>query len=384
MSGWRWNMFDLVMVMMQLFDMILEHFLAVDGDGHSTSGNMSFMRLLRILRIVRIVRIVRVLRYVSELRAMVTSILSSCRSLLWTLILVLLFTYVVSVYFTSLVADRSESLDNAEVKRYYGSLMSTLFSLFKALTNGVDWGDLAEPLMDEISPHIGFVFALYMCFAVVCIMNVITAIFVESSLLRAEEDKESQSLQQLQSVFHATDIDCNGKITRGELSNALREHKLAESIDIGLNDASALFDLLDVDNTGEVDSEEFVLGCLRIRGAVRGIDMANVMYFNKRIAALWADRLDTIDETLENILEVLQGTSSTASGSLVSNRKHRFRSADLRQVVATWSDLKKIGDRRVQEADDSEAVEARDARVCNIIRGSQGRLSHRLVDRLRG
>merc|ERR1712007_337339 len=148
------------------------------------------------------------------------------------LVLVLLFTYVVSVYLVNVIADRTESLRNAKVQEYYGSLLTTLFSLFQAVTGGLDWGDLAMPLMNEISPFTGFVLALYMCFAVLCIMNVITSIFVESSLQRAAEDKENVYLQQLQSVFHATDIDRNGKITREELSNALCNHGLAESIDV--------------------------------------------------------------------------------------------------------------------------------------------------------
>mmetsp|Transcript_40021 Transcript_40021/g.110202 ORF Transcript_40021/g.110202 Transcript_40021/m.110202 type:complete len:657 (+) Transcript_40021:72-2042(+) len=318
MPGWGWNLFDFVMVIMQLLDAILAHYLVVDGDENSTSGNFSFMRLLRILRIVRIVRVVRVFRYVSELRAMVSSILSSCKPLVWVMALVLLFSFAISVYLASLVADRGESLENVAVKKYYRSLMITLFSLFQAVTGGIDWGDLATPLMAEISPLVAIVFTLYMSFAVLCILNVITSIFVQTALNRAEEDNETRHFDLLRSVVRAADIDRNGKISREDFSKAIRNEGLAEKLDLRLCDASAMFDLLDVDNSGQVDLDEFVFVCIRIKGANRGIDMASLMYFNKRIAVWWADRIDAMEKDLGNILNLLGSSPPTARGSSVS------------------------------------------------------------------
>jgi len=162
----------------------------------------------------------------------------------------------------------------------------------------------------------------------------------------------------LESVFTEADVDNNGKITWDEFSNAMRKHNLIESMGIGLSDASALFTLLDVDNSGEIEADEFVLGCFRIKTANRGIDMANLMYFNKRIAAWWADRLDDMDEALDSILDLLQSTALVPRGSVNScldRRSEQRVSFDLRHVVATWSDLQHVGDQKVHEILSSEA-----------------------------
>jgi len=360
-SGRGWNVFDTVVVILQLLDMTLQHDPASDEGSNTKSDLVSFVSILRILRFARLALIVRVLRYSSELRTMLTLILSSCRALLWTLALVFFFIYVVSVYLTNLVANHGEIVDNAVVQEYYGSLLTTIFSLFRAVTGGVTWGDLVKPLMEEISPYIGFVFVLYIGFVVLCIMNVVTGVFVETSLRRAEADKESGFLRLLESSFQKADVDGNGTITSDEFLCAFSENSFAESMNVGPSDAAAIFDLLDVDESGEVDIEEFVLGCLRIRGECRGLDMASLMYFNKRIAAWWAERLDAVDEALGSISYLIRANLSTAGGSLAGrcwNNKKRKHS-NIRSSIVTWSDIRKVGKQRVREIRATEARKKR-------------------------
>merc|ERR1719464_1819812 len=88
--------------------------LANSSDHERSQQNFSFMRILRILRIIRIVRLVRVLRLISELRTIITSIASSMKHLLWTIVLLLLVIYMVSVYLTQLVLDYRISNKDAD------------------------------------------------------------------------------------------------------------------------------------------------------------------------------------------------------------------------------------------------------------------------------
>merc|ERR1719235_3060013 len=53
-----------------------------------------------------------------------------------------------------------------------------MFSLFQAITGGRDWNELSDPLVD-IHPVLGFLFAMYIAFAVLCVLNVVTGVFVE-------------------------------------------------------------------------------------------------------------------------------------------------------------------------------------------------------------
>merc|ERR1711862_993694 len=50
-----------------------------------------------------------------------------------------------------------------------------------------------------------------------------------------------------------------------------------------ITEAHGLFRLLDIDNSGQVSIAEFVLGCLRLRGSARNVDVATLLYENKRM-----------------------------------------------------------------------------------------------------
>merc|ERR1719321_1048174 len=55
-----------------------------------------------------------------------------------------------------------------------------------------------------------------------------------------------------------------------------------ESVDLDVAEAKGLFKLLDRNGNGVVEAEEFVLGCLRLRGNAKAIDLATLMYENRR------------------------------------------------------------------------------------------------------
>ena len=46
-----------------------------------------------------------------------------------------------------------------------------------------------------------------------------------------------------------------------------------ESLGLDIWDAWSFFKLLDLDAGGEVEIDEFLMGCLRLRGAARAIDV---------------------------------------------------------------------------------------------------------------
>jgi len=351
MLDWKWNVFDTVIVTMQLLEVVLEPVLGGEED-RSMPSNFNFMRILRILRLVRIVRLVRVLRYVQELRTMVASIASSCKSLLWTIVLVVLLIYVIGVYLTNLVADHAqrnpEILHRSDTKQYYGSLLRTTLSLFEAMTGGVDWDAPMRPLVEEISPLLAIVFSLYVTFAVLCMMNVITGIFVESALATARADKEKEIRRQIGAAFASACSEMPGKLTWQEFSDALTDPKIVEcfnSMEIDTSEAMGLFALLDTDSSGHVDKDELVMSCCQLRRQARAIDLATLTYFNKRVSPLWVQLMGSI---------AAPGGGSPAceecdiGSGRVSPIETRVSTGEL-HLPATWADLKAEGDRRVSE-----------------------------------
>jgi hypothetical protein len=49
----------------------------------------------------------------------------------------------------------------------------------------------------------------------------------------------------------------------------------------------ALFDLLDIDCSGSLSVDEFLLGCMRLKGHAKSVDIASIMVENKRMMQWW-------------------------------------------------------------------------------------------------
>eukprot|EP00929_Paragymnodinium_shiwhaense_P051451 TRINITY_DN25890_c0_g2_i1.p1 TRINITY_DN25890_c0_g2~~TRINITY_DN25890_c0_g2_i1.p1 ORF type:complete len:1165 (-),score=239.14 TRINITY_DN25890_c0_g2_i1:263-3757(-) len=312
MPEWKWNIFDITVVCLQLSEEILALF--TGSAREEKVGNLNFIRVLRVLRLARIIRVFRLLRYLQELRAMLLSIVSSLRSLCWTICLLLFLIYILSVYVTQLIADTSVARPNildpeiSELPRYFGSLPACVLSLFQAMTGGVDWNDLNDPLATLVSPHLTIVLCAYIAFAVFAMMNVVTGVFVESALATAKEDRESEVRAQVRRLFRMSDTDDDGKITWEEFTYQLTMpgmDKYFSALDIDIGEARGLFLLLDTDESGEVDMEEFVLGCLRLRGPAKAIDLATLMYFSKRSLVWSVERQESLSDRQERGFEVM-------------------------------------------------------------------------------
>ena len=178
-AEWKWNLFDSVVVGLQIIDIVSTIAVGPDANVSSETGNLSFMRIIRLMRLLRILRLMRLLRFVQELRSMVMSIAASLKSLMWTIILLAFLMYGVGVCLTQMIADRGLEeprimVLSPDLKSYYGSLPEALVSLFQGITGGIDWNDLLEPLEEQISPWLAVVFVLYIAFAVLAMMNVVT------------------------------------------------------------------------------------------------------------------------------------------------------------------------------------------------------------------
>merc|ERR1712151_215810 len=115
-------------------------------------------------------------------------------------------------------------------------------------------------------------------------------------------------MNQVRRLFSLADKDASGTITWEEFMKQLDEpdmEKYFTSLDIDASEARGLFLLLDTDESGHIDSDEFMQGCLRLRGPAKAIDLATLMYFNKRLINWFRDRFQSFDECLDSIEESL-------------------------------------------------------------------------------
>lgn len=283
--GKWWNIFDTVIVVFQLLDEFTKLVLPEDSD---ISGFIKNIGVLRLLRLAKILRLVRMVRLINELRSMVYLIMASMWSFFWTLTLLTLMMFCVAVYFTEIAGDLARDWDlegdttsSKQVRASWGSVSRSMLSLFQAITGGEDWAKFIY-VFGEGHVYIinTLIFSVYIAFATLVMLNLVTGVFVEGAQRIIREDKDNDLVRQVCKMFTEADDNNDHAITLDEFNEQIDSpHMVAyfQSVDLDKNQAGDLFQLLDTDGSGTLTVEEFVRGCMRLKGPARSVDMSTVV-----------------------------------------------------------------------------------------------------------
>lgn len=283
-----WNLFDVFIVLLGVIESILT--IADSGSG-SVIHNLSMLRLLRLLRIVRVLRIIRVMRFFRELRMMVFSILGSLRALLWLVILLIMVFYVFGVTITegATVYGRENGL-TGDLKTHFGTLFRTLLTLYKAMSSGINWGEMVPPLQ-TLPQGYWQVYVVYITFSIFVVVNVATAVFVETALQSAQVDKEvliseekfvqEERFMMIHTLFEELDVSGSGFIRLPDFERRLLNPDVESyfnALGLDITYARTLFLLLDLDQNGVVDIDEFIFGVRRLKSEAKSLDLGILQY----------------------------------------------------------------------------------------------------------
>jgi len=226
------------------------------------------------------------------LRVMAMMIVSSLQSLLWLMVLLIMLLYVVAIVVTQGATEYlrqgggefSEAMDSQ-----FGSLWSTMYTLFKCMCGGVSWGESADPLLNYNLMYF-LVFLVYIFFALFSFVNIVTGVFVDSAIQTADRDRsivvekqrkhKEAMIKNLLVVLEEIDTDSSGTLTVQELMQAFNNQHLANffaHLNIEMRDMRQLMYLLDEDGNGSIDIVEFVDGLQACCGAARSLDISILM-----------------------------------------------------------------------------------------------------------
>lgn len=311
---WHWGWFDLFIVGSSCVELTMTTLMGMGlGADLHWELNLSEMRLARVVRVTRVLRILRlprIIRYVAALKTLLFSIFVTLRALMWSLVLILLIVYVFSILFTRTFLDYKDSLEPA-VREYgevwWGDLFSSMMSLFKAITGGVSWHECSQSLL-RIHPLYELLFGCYIAFTVFAVLNVVTGVFCQSAITAAERDPDLIALtlqnsreaaeKQMTELFESLDVDGSGQLTIAELEELIDDNVIqARFMALGLHvtDAWSLFKLIDTDKSDVIDLEEFVLGCMQLRGSASTLDIAKMTYDTQWIMKKMIDLMTKLD-----------------------------------------------------------------------------------------
>lgn len=293
-----WNLFDFFLVSTSVFELFVQ-WMEGDDIGIDPTDKLSNIRLVRIVRIsrlLRLLRIARVVRLVRALRILIHSILSTLKSLVWAMILMGIIIYSFAILFTQSITDfvNQPSLepdtDLDHLMHHWGSLARSMFTLYLVVTGGKDWEDICMPVYG-VDPGLLIVLLVYISFIYFAVLNVVTGVFCQTAIESAQHDRDLmvQSLlnnrerfldkvkHQFSDMFHLFDDENVGGVAFQEFESHINDPSVQAYfalLELNTSDAWSLFQLLDTDDTNCVDAEEFVDGCLRLKGGARSIDLA--------------------------------------------------------------------------------------------------------------
>jgi voltage-gated sodium channel len=337
-----WNLFDLVVVGVGMVTVCMELLF------EQNTAALSFTSTLRALRLLRLARIVKLIRLFRELYLLVNGITSAMRALFWVAIMTILVILVCSIFITRVIGQRDTVRQYAfegpcqEVPYYYtrprpagsdpyfdpvespllacqtldyfGTVPQSMFSLFCVMTLE-GWPDMSRTLVHRSSGGgwaTVFFFIVFVFFTNIFLLNLVTGVIVENVLLIAHQDEIEQvrrekkerdnKTQKLNEIFELADTDNSETVSREEFHSMLLNpdaSAILRSLDIHIWDAEDLFDILDVDDSGEMDLKEFFEGFSRVKGSAMDKHLMKLHYDLLRENRVFRELVQRINGSLE-------------------------------------------------------------------------------------
>lgn len=280
-----WNLFDTFLVVTAMLDDLARGVGATD---------LSFLRVLRIVRMFRATRILRVFRFLGELRIMIASIAASFVSLGWAFLLILILMFCASIMVCQGVSSYLANTDStdqdlkADLHLHWGCIGTCMYTFLKALSGGGDWSSAVKPL-ETASPSVATAVVCVILFVVFGMMNVLTGVFVDRAsdmsqmdrdlVVEAQRKKVEEISNALRKVFVELDTDGSGEMSLAEFLSYCNEEDVKaymESMELGVYEAEELFRLLDKHSSGSVSIEDFINGCIRVKGQAKCMDLMSI------------------------------------------------------------------------------------------------------------
>jgi len=324
MSGCGWNWLDLVSVLFSFVEIIVE--VEMYGAGKSNvkgKKNTTLLRMFRVLKTLRALRLMRLMRAFRELRILVTSVILSCRSLIWALLLIFLVKYLFIVLFTQAAIEhlKHASANNEHtrlMRKYFGSMWRTSLTMYSSMFGGADWVEWII-MFGESGPQLLVVaYMVFIAITIVAMLNVVTGVFVQNSIdssqqeinevIHSEIASETSVMQKLRLLFNEADTDNDGTLSMEDFCTYLKDVRVRaylRHLGLDVSKVRGFFCLLDLDNSKALSCDEFVLGCLRLQGQAKSVDIATLMYEQKRLTGWIRKNFNALGIDLRSINQLL-------------------------------------------------------------------------------
>jgi voltage-gated sodium channel len=315
---WRWIFMD----GWNFFTLIVASFAFVDGIILSPLGLHGQLRMLSLVRVVgmlRLLRVIRMYRSLKELRLIMQGLVGSLGMLCWTVIILVVFLYVASVFTTSTIG-RSTDYDNFKKLTngwdhddLFGSVGRSMFTLLQCVTRD-SWASSVSRYVVVQQWYMSFFFLGFGLISTYGLLNLVVSVIVEQTLTAARSNenrvaaKEARNqraeLDGLKEIFVLADEDGSGELDVHEFLAALENEEILwrmRQLDLPIDDAARLFTVIDGEGTRALTMEEFIDGCTKLKGPARSRDLLAIT----AQADSLSKKMDELGEELGNAEKML-------------------------------------------------------------------------------
>jgi len=282
------------------------------------------------------------------------------RVVFWTVLVLCMILWISAIVMTDQVVKQGGQADPAlydysasawslkpwTVHDYWGSVPRSFLSLFQVVTLDHWCSTLVRPLVARY-PAFLILFIPFLMITVLSLLNVIVAVIVESTLASAAVNEEKTTrdrikedhkiMASLKQVFEDADTDGSGELDRKELSQACKHQHVRDRLKVvGLEykDLVFLFDLLDEEKTGNINTNAFFRGVTRLQGEAMACDLHHMVVDLTRHANWIAELTEehaTSNDRLASLLIDVEGLDRDVmkghhdeDDPVLMNRRHRF------------------------------------------------------------
>jgi len=238
----------------------------------------------------------------------------------------LVFLQAVLAFYQSGSSDSASEELQQTLEEKYGSIQRVLLTLFSSVSGGINWADAMSPL-GEISTLYVVFFCMFIMVTYHGILHVMTGIFVDSAMMASRTDRDEaiademsekdSYMAQMRDLLLEGRAHHSGSISMEEFEVKLKDERMQtflKALELDASEARGYFSLLDTEGLGTVTVQEFVVGCFRLKGQTKGLDLANVMHENKKLTRIFTKfmhssemQYDQINEKMQIICQHLQG-----------------------------------------------------------------------------
>lgn len=356
-----WNIFDFIVVCIAVLDTFI---LVPVGFG----GNARFVTFLRFVRLIRLIRVIRLFRIFKELWLVASGLLDSLRTLFWVCILLFLFIEVCAIVTTKVVGHNDDLYDpyfrtsgGWDHEVYFKTVLRSMLTLFQIMTLD-SWSDDVVRHVGKQQPGMIAFFLAFIAITVLGVLNVIVGVVVEATMRTSQLDqtnykktKEKQRamvFSQLKEIFENADVDGSGTLSLDEVVDAMSKpevHNKLRMIEFPADRPAEIFNLLDYDGKGELYIEDFITGCIRMKGQAKSKDLLVAQVAVNTLRG----HFHVIEEEMAKFQVKIKRLQDTAA-ALLGHGEHVFLSpTEYKNRHPSVKDIQNIPQMSTKELDDA-------------------------------